>query len=208
MLTKVISVFHNTHHKPSAICIILFINMCSTYLLCTAQFYSNTAEFPFISAVRAALLLHVYLCEIIGECVNWLRVNQSKYLTCLWEIVCGNDVIAEDLISYLCISIIKVSKGKGQHITGQQGPRVSGGMALIILNLGVRRSGLSAQRPGRFKPWKDQVSIVQKAEWAKVSVWTCGKNFAPTGIRSPGRPARSQSLYRLNFPAHTYLVLT
>jgi hypothetical protein len=31
-------------------------------------------------------------------------------------------------------------------------------------------------------------------------VWTCAKNLAPTGIRSPDRPARSQSLYRLSYP--------
>ena len=29
----------------------------------------------------------------------------------------------------------------------------------------------------------------------------CGKS-RPTGIRSPHRPARSQSLYRLRYPAH------
>jgi hypothetical protein len=28
------------------------------------------------------------------------------------------------------------------------------------------------------------------------------ENLAPTGIRSPDRPARSQSLYRLSYPAH------
>ena len=29
---------------------------------------------------------------------------------------------------------------------------------------------------------------------------TCGKSRPPTGIRSPDRPARSQSLYRLSYP--------
>jgi hypothetical protein len=33
-------------------------------------------------------------------------------------------------------------------------------------------------------------------------VWTGAKDFSPTGIRSPNRPARSQSLYRLSYPAH------
>jgi len=28
------------------------------------------------------------------------------------------------------------------------------------------------------------------------------ENLAPTGIRSPDGPARSQSLYRLSYPAH------
>ena len=34
----------------------------------------------------------------------------------------------------------------------------------------------------------------------------CGKSRPPTGIRSPDRPARSQSLYRLSYPAHAILV--
>jgi len=32
-------------------------------------------------------------------------------------------------------------------------------------------------------------------------VRTGAENLAPTGIRSPDRPARSQSLYRLRYPA-------
>ena len=45
------------------------------------------------------------------------------------------------------------------------------------------------------------VSIVQEVEWAPGPVWTGVENLAPTGIRSPNRPARSQSLYRLRYPA-------
>jgi len=32
--------------------------------------------------------------------------------------------------------------------------------------------------------------------------WTGAENLAPTWIRSPDRPTRSQSLYRLRYPAH------
>jgi hypothetical protein len=46
------------------------------------------------------------------------------------------------------------------------------------------------------------VPIVQEAGWAAGPVWTRAKNLAPTGIRSPDRPAHSQSLYRLSYPAH------
>ena len=35
-------------------------------------------------------------------------------------------------------------------------------------------------------------------------VWTGAENLAPTVIRSPNRPARSQSLYRLCYPAHSW----
>jgi hypothetical protein len=39
----------------------------------------------------------------------------------------------------------------------------------------------------------------QEAGWAPGPVWTGAENLAPTGIRSPDRPARSQSLYRLSY---------
>jgi hypothetical protein len=55
--------------------------------------------------------------------------------------------------------------------------------------------------PGKGPP----VPIVQEAGWAPEPVWTQRleeKSFAPPGIepRSPGRPARSQTLYCLSYP--------
>ena len=58
----------------------------------------------------------------------------------------------------------------------------------------------STPRPGRFISGKDPVPIVQEAGWAPGPVWTGAKNLAPTGIRSPDRSARSESLYRLSYP--------
>jgi len=52
-----------------------------------------------------------------------------------------------------------------------------------------------------FTPGKDPVPIVQEAGWAPGPFWTGAENLATTGIRSPDRPARSQSLYRLSYPA-------
>ena len=52
-----------------------------------------------------------------------------------------------------------------------------------------------------FTPSKDPVPIVQEAGWAPGPVWTGAENLATTGIRSPDRPARSQSLCRLCYPA-------
>jgi hypothetical protein len=43
---------------------------------------------------------------------------------------------------------------------------------------------------------------LQEAVWAPGTVWTGVETLAPTGIRSPDRPARRQSLYRLFYPAH------
>jgi hypothetical protein len=63
--------------------------------------------------------------------------------------------------------------------------------------------GVGGQRhaPTAFAPGKDPVLIVQEAGWAPAPVWTVAENLAaPTGIRSPDRPARSESLYRLSYP--------
>jgi len=49
----------------------------------------------------------------------------------------------------------------------------------------------------------DTVPIVQEAGWTPGPVWTDEENLAPIGTRFPDRSARSQSLYRLRYPAHT-----
>jgi hypothetical protein len=56
-------------------------------------------------------------------------------------------------------------------------------------------------------PGKDPVPIVQEAGCASGPVWTGEENLAPTGIRSPARPTRRQSLYRLRYPANIWLLL-
>jgi hypothetical protein len=55
----------------------------------------------------------------------------------------------------------------------------SRGIALLFLDLGGRRGGWSAPRPGRFIPGKDPVPIVQEAGWAPGPVWTDVKYLAP-----------------------------
>jgi hypothetical protein len=55
--------------------------------------------------------------------------------------------------------------------------------------------GLGGQRhaPAALPPGKTRYPLY----WASGPVWTGAENLAPTGIRSPDRPARSESLYRL-----------
>ena len=87
--------------------------------------------------------------------------------------------------------------------TSRTAHRGSRGIALLFHDHGTRRGwGVSVTHRPLFTPGKDPVPIVQEAEWAPVPVWTDAENLAPTGIRSPDRPARSQSLYRLSYPAH------
>ena len=87
--------------------------------------------------------------------------------------------------------------------TGRTAHRGSTGIALLFHDHGTRRRwGVSVTPQLLFTPGLDPVPIVQEAGWAAGPVWTGAENLASTGIRSPDRPARSQSLYRLSYPAH------
>ena len=68
--------------------------------------------------------------------------------------------------------------------------------------------GVGGQRhaPAALLSGKEPVPIVQEAGWAPGPVWTGAENLAsPSGIRSTGRPARSESLYRLSYPGPSYM---
>jgi len=65
--------------------------------------------------------------------------------------------------------------------------------------------GVSVTFRPLFTPVKDPVPIVQEPGWAPGPFWTDAENLAPTGIRSPGHPVRSQSLYQLNYLAHYFV---
>ena len=64
--------------------------------------------------------------------------------------------------------------------------------------------GVSVTPRPLFTPGKDPVFNLQEAGWAPEPVWTVAENLAPTGIWSPDRPVRSQSLYRLSYSAHPH----
>ena len=55
--------------------------------------------------------------------------------------------------------------------------------------------------PAALYRGKYPIPIVQEARWAPGPVWTGGKS-RPHRDSIPDRPSRSQSLYRLSYPAH------
>ena len=60
----------------------------------------------------------------------------------------------------------------------------------------------STARPCHTLPLgKDLVLILQEAGWFPGPVWT-GEKSHPHRDSIPDRPARSQSLYRMNYPAY------
>jgi len=81
--------------------------------------------------------------------------------------------------------------------------RVGRGIALLFHDRGTRRGWVVSSTPrAHFTPGKDPVPILQEAGWTPGPVWTGGKS-RPHRDSIPDRPARSQSLYRLSYPAHT-----
>jgi hypothetical protein len=82
------------------------------------------------------------------------------------------------------------------------GPWRSRGSALLFHYHGTRRGlGDSVTSRPLFITGKDPVHIVQEAGWDPGPVWIDAEILASTGIRSPNRPARGQSLYRPRYPA-------
>lgn len=59
----------------------------------------------------------------------------------------------------------------------------------------------STPRPGRFIPRKG-ICVHFIGDW--VDPRTGAENLIPTWIRSPDRPTRSESLYRLRYPGPRY----
>jgi hypothetical protein len=55
-------------------------------------------------------------------------------------------------------------------------------------------------RAGCFNPGNDPVRLVWEVGWAQGQVWTDAEDLLPAGIRSPDRPARSESLCRVSYP--------
>jgi len=88
--------------------------------------------------------------------------------------------------------------------TGHTTHRGSRGIALPFHDHGTKSEwGVSVTPRPLFTPGKVTVPIVQEAGWAPGLVWRGAENLVPTGTRSPDHPARSQSLYRLRYPAHS-----
>jgi len=62
--------------------------------------------------------------------------------------------------------------------------------------------GVGGQRhdPLALTPGKRPGTYCRGGGWTPRSVWTGAENLAPIGIRSPDRPARSESLHLLSAP--------
>ena len=122
------------------------------------------------------------------------------------DLVCGSCV-------HTCFCLVRVDmaveseqvkvKVKCSRYRPGVAQRVGRDIALLFHDRGTRRGWVISSTPRpHFTPGKDPVPILQEAGWAPGPVWTGGKS-RPHRDLIPDRPARSQSLYRLSYPAHT-----
>jgi hypothetical protein len=63
--------------------------------------------------------------------------------------------------------------------------------------------GVGGQRhaPAALPPGKTLYPLYRRLGRAPGPVWTVAENLASNGIRSPDRPTRTESLYRLSYPS-------
>jgi hypothetical protein len=125
----------------------------------------------------------------ISEQAAIISLYSINWLVCITETECllsGTD----------CIFI---HKGKGHPTTCLRRQRREAELQLqLIRNLGARKGWVVSTTPRPLYPReREPVPIVQEAGWAPGPVWTGTASLALTDIRSPDRPARSESIYRL-----------
>ena len=97
------------------------------------------------------------------------------------------------------VQALRLCRGRTAH-------RWSRGIALPFHDHCTRRREGSASRPGRSLP-RERLGThcTGGLVGPRAGLDRCGKFRPPTGIRSPDRPARSQSIYRLRDPVHSVL---
>jgi len=99
-------------------------------------------------------------------------------------------------VKYTLVQALSLCTGRTAH----RGSRV---IALLFLDYGTRMGEGSASRPGRSLPTGNtRYPLYRRLGGSQGRSGLVQKISPPTWIRSPDRPARSQSLCRLRYPAH------
>jgi hypothetical protein len=136
--------------------------------------------------------------------ISWLWIGKSRIrkLSTVQSLIIIAIYMASAKVSiYIYIYIYIYIKVKWSRYRSGVAQRVSRGIALLFHVRGTRRGWVvSSTTWPQFTPGKDPVPILQEAGWAPGAVWTGGKS-RPHRDSIPNRPASSQSLYRLNYPA-------
>ena len=147
------------------------------------------------------------------KCLVWFSqwtstvLNNSNRLTLKMDTNCmscevGTKVIFKNKLKCTLVQALRLCSGRTAH-------RGSRGIALLFLDYGTRRGEGSASCPGRtLPPGKTRYPLYRRLTGPQDRSGQVPKISPHTRIRSPDRPARSQSLYWLRYPAHKVLFKT
>jgi len=146
--------------------------------------------------------------KFLGEICNALRWGELLFGLQLCRHICKTRQSAFSLFiwthtQWVMINPLKtmVKVNCSRHRPGVA-QRVGIGIALLFHDRGTRMGWVVSSTPRpHFTPGKNPVPILQEDEWAPGPIRLGGKS-RPHRDSIPDRPARSQSLYRLSYPAH------
>jgi len=126
-------------------------------------------------------------------CDTLLDLRNEMWCDVLWSMyVC----------MYICVCVCVCVKVKWSCYRPSVAQGVGRVIALLFHDHGIRRGWVVSSTPWpHFNPGKDPVPILQEAGWAPGLVWTGRKSCHHRDLILD-RPAHSQSLYWLSYPAH------
>jgi len=143
----------------------------------------------------------VQLCFLLSL-VNWLWWNYWDSPACT-----SFKIKFHAFYALFCIVSVKVKV----KVTPEQATKAHSGYrydSTLSLTSAIDGVEWPTPSPGRFAPGKDPVSITQEAGWIAGPVWVGAEYLSLIMIRSPDRPARSQSLYRMSYPRRHIVTCT
>jgi hypothetical protein len=102
--------------------------------------------------------------------------------------------------------ITNKGKGKGHPRTGHEGPEVEWRYSSTVFNLGTKWGGVNATPRPLYPREISGTHCTGGCVGPSAGLDRCGKCRPLTVIRSPDRPACSESLYRMGYPGpqHNY----
>ena len=134
--------------------------------------------------------------------------SKGKMHHCTGTEALYKDLQIRHLILYCLLQWVKVKVNVTlvqalRLCTGRTALRWGTCIALPFHDNGTRREEGSESRPGRsLPPGKSRYPLYRRLGGPQGQSGQVRKISPTTGIRSPDRPARCQSLYRLRYPAH------
>ena len=129
---------------------------------------------------------------------HWaLKVTYHKHMSIMqWRQLQIRNLYIKVKVKCTLVQALRLCRGCTAH-------RGNRGIALPFQDHGTRRGwGVSVTPRPLFIPGKTRYPLYRRLGGPQGQSGQVRKNLAATGIRSPDRPAHSQSLYRLRYPAH------